>query len=312
MKISKFLTLAFLTMLFITACDKEKVATTAGLDTKVIATSRSCTPTTWNLIAGQNIDAGSVSVTNTATNLIVTYTLDYPGACFNKLHLWAGTNLANVPHNSQGIPVPGKFPYKADATGLTTYTFTIPLGVTLPQGCGTTIYVVAHSEIDMDCNSLTLNNQTGFGGDHNGSGNRWWLYGAYTVCCDFDNPPCPGETAWGGNSEGSKDGCNNPGNGAWWYYFDTQGPACQNIYVGQQLMNGGSICYANGQLTITLGGGWTLQNGSETVKVEGYNENLPTCHPAPGQFEMYKGTSLTVPTNGSRYYAVHLDVEKCE
>jgi hypothetical protein len=128
-----------------------------------------------------------------------------------------------------------------------------------------------------------------------------------TICyslCDQE-AECNEETAWGGNSSG-----NGP---AWWYYFDTQSGACQNIYAGQQLMSGGSVCYSGGVLTITLGEGWVLQNTEdEPVKIQGYN-TIPGRRPAAGKFTTYKGDALTIAVGtGFRYYAIHLDVAYCE
>jgi hypothetical protein len=56
--------------------------------------AQTCGTTTWNLTAGQTIDVGSVTVSNDAENLYVTYKLDYPGAYFGTLHLWAGNDIA--------------------------------------------------------------------------------------------------------------------------------------------------------------------------------------------------------------------------
>ncbi|HRX25014.1 MAG TPA: hypothetical protein P5512_12805, partial [Chitinophagales bacterium] len=109
------------------------------------------------------------------------------------------------------------------------------------------------------------------------------------------------ETAWGGNYEG--DGA------SWWYYFDTNGPATQDIYAGQNKVAGASVTYKDGKLTIVLGPNMRLQSGSETVKIQGYAEGkLPTERPAGGQFT-YKGTDLVVPVSPARYFAIHLDVE---
>jgi hypothetical protein len=130
-----------------------------------------------------------------------------------------------------------------------------------------------------------------------------------TICwslCENGEVECNEETAFGGNTVG--------GGPAWWYAFDTQGLACQNIYAGQQLMQGGSVCWdaATDVLTITLGAGWALQNDTdESVKVQGYN-SLPKRRPAAGQFTTYKGEELIVQGNGSRYYVIHLDVAYCE
>ena len=113
------------------------------------------------------------------------------------------------------------------------------------------------------------------------------------------------ETAWGGNYEGS--------GSAWWYYFDTNGPATQDIYAGQNKVAGASVTYKDGKLTIVLGPNMRLQSGSETVKIQGYADegDLPTSRPSAGQFT-YKGTDLVVPVSPARYFAIHLDVEVLE
>jgi hypothetical protein len=172
------LPLMFLLGLFVTAAAAPGLAQTCGT-------------TTWNLIAGQTIDVGSVTVSNDATNLYVTYKLDYPGAYFGTLHLWAGSDLTNVPSNPQGTPIPGQFPYHYTPPNQTTteYTFSIPLASLGIQDvttvCGLRLFVVTHAEV----NNVNGNNETAFGGDKPGTGPRWWFYGEYFICCDFGPPP---------------------------------------------------------------------------------------------------------------------------
>jgi len=109
-----------------------------------------------------------------------------------------------------------------------------------------------------------------------------------------------GETAWGGNYVG--------GGSNWWYYFDTNGPSVQVIYAGQKLIQGASVKYEGGKLTITLGPNMRLQNVSDPVKVQGYS-SIPGDAPAPGTLTTYKGTSLVISVPYYRYFAIHLDVE---
>lgn len=160
-----------------------------------------CPPTTWDLTAGQTNVVGTVTVSNDLNNVYVTYTLTTPGATFGTLQAWVGNNLANLPANSQGIPVPGQFPYKVDTNGATTHTFTIPFTdlsiVDAKSACNTPLYVVTHAEVDMD-GIPGGDHETAWGGPTAGSGPRWWFYGVYTVCCDFGEPPIEGcQTAFG-------------------------------------------------------------------------------------------------------------------
>lgn len=82
-------------------------------------------PTTVTLIAGQHINAGTVTVTNDATNLYVTYSTAN-GWSLTELHLFAGA-CNKIPVNKPGNPIPGQFPYSANPAMANTYTFTIPL-----------------------------------------------------------------------------------------------------------------------------------------------------------------------------------------
>jgi hypothetical protein len=111
------------------------------------------------------------------------------------------------------------------------------------------------------------------------------------------------ETGFGGAAAG-------PGK-AWWYSFDTHGASVQNIYAGKsQLAGTVSYDHVSGAIAVTLANGWYLQSVSEPVKAQGYS-TLPSSRPAAGLFTTYKGTSLTFPGNGSRYYVIHLDLAKC-
>lgn len=162
---------------------------TAGAGTAMCQTE--CVPTVWDLTAGQNMVVGTVTVSNDTTNLYVTYAIDtvtYPGLTLGNLHMWVGTDMANLPTNSQGTPVPGQFCQADggrcfDASGLTSYTFTISFEdlafIGDPVDCGDDVFIVTHAEIS--------DGETAFGGDQDGWGNRWWFYGVYTICCD--TPP---------------------------------------------------------------------------------------------------------------------------
>lgn len=170
-----------------------------------------CGTTTWTLWAGQTIDVGTVTVSNDADNVYVTYTLTYDpngdgvvDGYFGTLHLWIGNDLSLLPRSGGGNPNPGQF---CDADGgacytppdntTTTHTFTMPfseLSITNVQGvCGKTLFVVTHAEANVDSDGDgTIDPETAFGGDKDGdTGNRWWFYAEYTICCDNGEPDPP-------------------------------------------------------------------------------------------------------------------------
>jgi len=112
------------------------------------------------------------------------------------------------------------------------------------------------------------------------------------------------ETAFGGETEG--------GGNAWWFYYD--GVGAEIIWAGQTI-EVGTVEFVNGELVITLTGGWELQDVWDAVKVFGYNENPPAVKPNPGQNQndlLYQSNSLNIEDIfGYDYYVIHLDVRKC-
>jgi len=89
--------------------------------------------------AGQNYDAGTVSVYNDATTLYVTFTTT-GGWTMGLTHLYVGL----VPPASYS---PGSFPYQtAHDPAVTSFTYEIDLE-SLGAGPGDTVYVAAHAEV---------------------------------------------------------------------------------------------------------------------------------------------------------------------
>lgn len=122
------------------------------------------------------------------------------------------------------------------------------------------------------------------------------------------------ETAYVGNTVGETDPAQGNGNnGAWWYAFDVDGPATQDVYQKNNKIGSATYDSGNETITISLNSAFNLKDGySESVKWYSYADGeLPTGgRPTPG-LAPNKGTSLVIDTNGDRYYVIHLDVQTC-
>ena len=263
--------------------------------------------------AGQHIDVGQFIIANDEGNLYIKYDAEEPWLVF-EVQFIVVDDLADVP-NARGNPIPGEFPYKFDyyTDGVQSAAFVLSLDE-LGYEIGDKIYVVAHAVVGtgsemVDDELVILDEETAFGGCEEGpTGNRWWFYAEYTLapCNGGPYPPdCEWveETAYGGNSTGA--------GSAWWFYFDTEGPETQNIYAGQKLVDGASVTFENGTITIILGENMRLQDDEESVKILGYNL-LPDSRPASGASnpnQLYAGTSLTVEVDEFNFYVIHIDVE---
>ncbi len=147
-----------------------------------------CVESVYTLWAGQNIDAGVLSVLNDATNVYITYHITNadPSLALNEIHLWAGLDPDQCPQNTPGFPKIGQFPYYANASSSTPqgnplltdpleYTVTIPLA-TLGAACGNVIYIAAHGKASVE----TMWSEGEMFVPGSGS---WATYSAYTVCC---------------------------------------------------------------------------------------------------------------------------------
>jgi hypothetical protein len=133
--------------------------------------------TTTTLVAGQNYDAGTVTVSNDASNLFVRYTTSSPWV-LSEVHLDVAGSLADIPQTHSGNPKPGHFAYSTifdpEATD---FTFTIPLTGFVP---GQPIYIAAHAIVQAPASSGGTQTAWGFGPGFEGA--NWATYIQYTVC----------------------------------------------------------------------------------------------------------------------------------
>ena len=131
---------------------------------------------------------------------------------------------------------------------------------------------------------------------------------AYSFSRDCTPPPtCYQEdSAWGS-------GTRYVTRGNWATYTTWAANSSVNIYAGQNKLAGSVSMSANigGKvtLTITLNPGWSLQEVSNPVKIQGYSSQPASGNPSPGRFAS-KGSSLTVTVPAAAYYGIHLDVRQ--
>lgn len=95
------------------------------------------------LIAGQNINVGTVKTWNDGTNLYVRYDTTV-GWKLAETHLAVATSLADIPQTKTSNPIPGQFAYTTTHNPwVTTYTYQIPLS----WGVDIQLYIAAHAKV---------------------------------------------------------------------------------------------------------------------------------------------------------------------
>jgi hypothetical protein len=140
-----------------------------------------CPPTEVILKAGQTMDAGTVTVTNDAEWIYVTYTTTGSWV-LTQTHLYVGACNA-IPVNNPGNPIPGQFPYGDNSlANVTTVTYQVPITAIPAGGCGC---IAAHAVVkQLNASGGTIQTQTGWGQGSliNLSGGNWGMKFEYCSC----------------------------------------------------------------------------------------------------------------------------------
>ncbi len=121
------------------------ITTVLGLACCAAAYAR-CTSNnlTTNLVVDGTTAVGSVTVANDFTNLYITVATTGT-TTIDHLDVAASLTLAGIPQTGNQAPEVQNFPYQESfSPAVTTYTFTIPLGVAV---AGTSMYIAVHADV---------------------------------------------------------------------------------------------------------------------------------------------------------------------
>jgi len=139
-----------------------------------------CTPVEVTLVAGQTINAGTITVSNDADFIYVTYTTTN-GWVLSETHLYVG-DCSLIPVNNPGNPIPGQFPYSGSHSNITSYTYQVPISRIPPGGCGC---IAAHAVVKQyNASNQLVSTQTGWGNGVriNLTGGNWGMKFDYCSC----------------------------------------------------------------------------------------------------------------------------------
>lgn len=133
------------------------------------------------LWAGKHNDAGSVSITNDAENIYVTYSTNET-ADLGEVHVYIWTDASSIPSKR---PAPGHADYVMEDINADEVTVTIPADI----ACGGTFYISTHAALVGDGDNA---GETAYAGDvsspdcFDATKGAWWGYVNYTVECFYD------------------------------------------------------------------------------------------------------------------------------
>ena len=149
------------------------------------------------LYAGQNIEAGTVNVSNDCQNIYVTYRMTEDWT-LQETHLEVATSFEDIPVTKTGNPIVGHFTYKNGEfpSGTITDTYVIPI-----NGKNGTVYIAAHANVS----SHTLNEGAWAAGS-SFPGQNWATYFTYDIadCNEEDSEGEEGEGNDGDEGEGNE------------------------------------------------------------------------------------------------------------
>jgi hypothetical protein len=125
------------------------------------------------LIAGQHIDVGTVTVTNTETEILVTYQTSGDWM-IKETHLDVELTYSGLDTNKKGNPIPGKFTYKTNHKNpVAEVSFTIE---NFGWSVDSELYIAAHAVV-----TSSQGTETAWGDGLDFPGRNWATYLNYTV-----------------------------------------------------------------------------------------------------------------------------------
>lgn len=179
----KFNIALFAATLTLTACEKENIQPVQENNPRNV---QNACEWTFELTAGQNQNAGTVTVSNDNNFIYVTYSTISPWSIY-ETHLYVG-HPDNTPMNGGGNPQIGLFPYSNTHNGVTSYTYAVPIDPNL--NC---YIVAAHATVAMiGENGQPTNYETAWVNqcEFNEHGGSWAMYAKYCLMdCDNDIGP---------------------------------------------------------------------------------------------------------------------------
>jgi len=187
---TKLLTAMAAAALLFVGCQREDISPNQNNSISAVpATGSSSTSVSspceqeFELMAGQHINAGNITVTNDDDFIYVTYNTEN-GWVLNETHLYVG-DPSGIPTNGAGNPTIGLFPYNDAHNGATSYTLTIPIDPNLECYA-----VAAHASVSLiDGNGNVVQSETAWSnGDQINNGGSWAMYSEYclTDCCVYE------------------------------------------------------------------------------------------------------------------------------
>ncbi len=210
------------------------------------------------LLTGQNMQVGKLIVSNNDEYLSVKFVSDEPFT-LSEVHLWVGTCPDDVPANKKGIPIPGKFDYKAsDRNCFMIELSDIYQNPEMLLGGDETIYIFAHAEV---ANNEPSEKESAWSAGESFGTKHWSTYSSYK-CVAVGRGCFPNVAHCGSKIDGV-------------FYYNNKKGGDQIIYVDNGEV-AGTVRYETGKFYFNFSQSWSFTDlfpaSEPIIEIFGYYE----------------------------------------
>jgi hypothetical protein len=255
------------------------------------------TPKLVTLYAGQTIDAGTVTVSNDADNLYVTYTTAN-GWLLSETHLHVADSLAGIPQTNKGNPKVGNFAYQRSYDPPVSEDTYVIAKSDLSLDANNSVVIAAHAAVvQVDDSGNVIASETGWGdGDPFVDRGSWAMYFQYTWqdCNGGGGGGSDTETAFAFGGEDAQ--CfldldlDNDGVGDFNRWGWTNGPLAEGSYSFDIYAGAGQCDLSKGTLVGTLSVAYSSGTAIVTYQTDSPYTMVET--------HLYVGSDILATNNG--------------
>jgi hypothetical protein len=191
------------------ACEQARSGDLRALtEVAPMHSAEACGEASVELIAGQNIDVGSVAIYNDETSVCVAFATvgDW---YLTETHLAIATDPAGIPQKN-GNPSPGQFPLHHEDLWTQHDAFCVLLA-DIGAEPGDPLYIATHAAVAQEIEGEIVGGETAWGQGHDFPGKNWGMYFEYVPSPCDGGDPCGYRTqtqgGWGNVCQGDNPGC---------------------------------------------------------------------------------------------------------
>ncbi|MCK3684427.1 hypothetical protein [Maribellus sp. YY47] len=238
---------------------------------------------------------GTMTLANSGSQLVIEISGN-DQYVIEKLQLWVGNKMSEIPVNKIGQPQPGKFPYKS--SGLTEYTYLIDqteLGENYDFRKGEPLFILAHAEA---VNIQSGEKKSAWSAGEPLNSRNDVTYTEYYPSIPTGGGGCFPHLAFCGQEVSGE------------FYFDNTQEESQDIIADNEEIIG-TVWYNSDQIFFSFSQDWSLYGESPVESIYGCNSPGGTLTELPLTTVHQVNGNLYIDVPYFLYYVINLNVQYC-